>query len=312
MSADNIYDSVYSEVISLMRIIPLALILAALIHGAAPAQTIWTVQPDGSGDAPTISAAIDSAASGDRIIVYAGWYTESGLVVDGKDLTFQYQGGIPIIVSSGTGVGTGITFRNTGPGTSILGFEFRDYDTAVSIEDSDGTYWYLTIRYCNTGVSISGVSSAPTVMFSLVDSCGTGIGVSGGSGVSIRNMTIVNAEAGIESLGGSATVSRSIIYGCDTGAQCSGGALTLSCNNFHLNTADYGGCAAGPDDFYDQTLFCLDAGGSPGPYYLDDASPCWAANNTCGVDMGAFTQSAGCTGTATEETSWGAIKKMYH
>ena len=287
------------------------LLASILLHGAASAQRAWVVKADGSGDAPTIHAAIDSAVTGDGIVVWGGYYTEDDLVVDGKDINFQYQNGTPVIISSSHQSGTGITFRNVGAGTNLLGFEFREYWTGVSIENSAGMYWYCNIVDCHTGIEVSGVTSSPTIMFSLVDSCGTGMSVQGGSAISVRNMTIVGAGTGVENLGGSLTLTRSIINGCISGASCIGGSTTLSCNNFYLNTVNYSGCAAGTGDFYGLTRFCYAAGGSPAPYYLHVDSPCWAENNACGFDVGAFTQSPGCTGTAVEESSWGSIKKMH-
>lgn len=287
------------------------MLASILLHGAASAQRAWVVKADGSGDAPTIHAAIDSAATGDGIVVWGGYYSENGLVVDGKDINFQYQNGTPIIISSSYQSGTGITFRNVGSGSNLLGFEFREYRTGISIENGAGMYWYCNIIDCGTGIEVSGVTSSPTIMFSLVDLCGTGMRILGGSSIAVRNMTIVGADTGVENLGGSFTLTRSIINGCTTGVSCSGGTTALTCNNFYLNTVDYNGCAAGAGDFYDLTRFCYAAGGSPAPYYLHVDSPCWAENNACGLDVGAFIQSPGCTGTAVKESSWGSIKKMY-
>ena len=59
---------------------------AILFLLASPLQArIWTVEADGSGDAPTIQAAIDSASSGDEVSVQPGTYLEN---IDflGKDL----------------------------------------------------------------------------------------------------------------------------------------------------------------------------------------------------------------------------------
>jgi hypothetical protein len=52
-----------------------------IVSGAARAKT-WNVYRDGSGDAPTIAAAVDSAASGEYILVYPGEYAEHDIVVD--------------------------------------------------------------------------------------------------------------------------------------------------------------------------------------------------------------------------------------
>jgi hypothetical protein len=294
-----------------VRYIALSLFVTVLISGGSAAPATLVVKADGTGDVPTIQAAIDIASTGDGIVVWGGHYYEDDLLVDGKDLYFQYQQGTPVIISSSYRQGTGIIFRNVGAGTSLLGFEFRKFARGISIENGAGTYWFCDLIDCGAAIEVSGALSAPDIMFSLVDSCGTGIDLLDGSGIEIRNLTIVNAGTGIEALGGTAVVTRCIIYGCVTGTLCSGGSISLSCNNFHLNMADYSGCAASLDDFYGLTRFCYAAGESPGLYYLHVDSPCWAENNACGVDVGAFIQLPGCTGTAVEETSWGAIKKMH-
>jgi len=301
----------YGEVNQVTRYIAL-LLFATILFGGGPATTATlVVKANGTGDVPTIRAAIDSVSTGDGIVVWGGYYHEDDLIVDGKDIYFQYQNGTPVIISSSYRQGTGITFRNVGAGTNLLGFEFREFARGISIENSAGIYWFCNLIDCAAAIEVSGASSSPDIMFSLVDSCGTGISLLDGSGTEIRNLTVVNAETGVEALGGTATVTRCIIYGCVTGAFCSGGSISLSCNNFHLNAADYSGCAASLDDFYGLTRFCYSAGGSPGLYYLHVDSPCWAENNACGVDVGAFIQLPGCTGTAVEETSWGAIKEMH-
>ena len=54
----------------------LALVLLAARSGPVKA-TVWRVDVDGSGDAPTLQAAIDSAASGDTVLAGPGHYTWS-------------------------------------------------------------------------------------------------------------------------------------------------------------------------------------------------------------------------------------------
>ena len=56
-----------------------AVILLFLLFFTSPASARdWLVAPDGSGDAPTIAAAIDSVMGGDRIVLLDGIFTGEG------------------------------------------------------------------------------------------------------------------------------------------------------------------------------------------------------------------------------------------
>ena len=65
-----------------MKVLPfLTLSIVALVYltAASPAQArTWNILPDGSGDAPTVQAAIDSADNGDVIELADGIYTGDG------------------------------------------------------------------------------------------------------------------------------------------------------------------------------------------------------------------------------------------
>jgi parallel beta-helix repeat protein len=53
----------------------------------------WIVKSDGSGDAPTIQAAINSSAAGDTILVAAGVYSENSIFCNKDSLTLMSQSG---------------------------------------------------------------------------------------------------------------------------------------------------------------------------------------------------------------------------
>lgn len=271
----------------------------------------WTVRPDGSGSAPTIQAAVDSCAvSGDAILVYNGIYYEENIVVDGKDIFISYSDGVPYVTAPAPGSGTGFTLRNVTSGLNVFGIAFTGFESGIEVEDGSPTIWFTEIQQCGTGIKVSGITSSPVLSYNFIDSCTTACEILSCSSTDIINQTIVNCNTGVFVSGGMVSVSRNIIYGCDTGAQCSGGTVVFDCNNFHLNSTDYSGCSPGANDFYELTRFCFIAYPEE-PYLLHIDSPCWGRNNSCGVNVGAFIMIHGCEGAAVEETSWGAIKRIF-
>ncbi len=58
----------------------------------------WHIEPNGSGDAPTIAAAIDSSTAGDIIELACGTYTEWGLMVK-SGITIRSETGLPDCVT---------------------------------------------------------------------------------------------------------------------------------------------------------------------------------------------------------------------
>lgn len=281
------------------------------IAGPASAAT-WYVYADGRGVTPTIQSAIDSAAvSGDGILVEHGTYYEDDIVVEGKSILLQGSEGVVFVVSSTPGSGTGMTLRGVGAGFNILGFEMQGFLVGIAIEECSPTVWYCRFVDCGTGIDVSGGTSTPPVSTCLFTGCGTGMRFAGGTGAVAGNMTIVGCGTGVETAGGSITWRRNIIDSCDIGALCTGGSAVLTCNDLYLCDVPYSGCAPGTGDISAMPRFCYEASSTSNPYLLHIDSPCWARNNACGVSMGAFTQIHGCEGTPLEETSWGAVKKLY-
>lgn len=271
----------------------------------------YFVYPDGSGDAPTIQGAIDLTISGDVVYIAEGTYHEEYLLVDGKDIFIYYNlsTGYPVIEAPTPGSATGITFNNTS-GSFMWGVDFTGFDTGVAVIGSDVQVWYCEIKGCTVGLSVTGASS-PSFSGILIEDFAIAADFSGSGSIDFRNMTVAEGTTGISITSGTVDVSRSIIYRCVTGAFCGGGSIMFYCNDFWENTTDYNGCTPGADDFSEIPMFCYEAGGSPGLYWLHVDSPCWGSNNTCGVNVGAFTGSPGCSGTAAEDASWGQIKNLY-
>ncbi len=94
---------------------------------SAPRGRTWYVKPDGTGDAPTVQAAVDSAVAGDSIYVAAGKYFDArDILVDGvtKRVNLHLYKNVKVIGESGP------------EKTMIKGYES---DIGVYIENVDST-----------------------------------------------------------------------------------------------------------------------------------------------------------------------------
>ena len=86
----------------------LAALVFVLVSATSPSARTWHILPDGSGDAPTIQAAFDSAAVGDTVLVACGVYHESDLTLS-TSITLQgTSGGAQCVVLDIESAGSGI------------------------------------------------------------------------------------------------------------------------------------------------------------------------------------------------------------
>lgn len=286
----------------------LTIVAVLMAAGGLQAKT-WNVNPQGTGDAPTIQAAVDSAQSGDVVVIAAGTYHEVNILVEGKNIVISESGRVYLLAPV-QGTGTGITFRNVSASGSLTSLSFSGYHTGISIENSSVSVTFVTVKQCIEGVVVAFGAGTSTLLGGLVDSCATGVDVQGATAM-VQNWTIVFCTTGIKLTGGTTTVTRNIVSGCDVGVDCAGAPGALSCNDFFQNTTDYNGCSPGLTDFFTDPIFCYLTPPSPGLFWLHSSSPCWTKANPCNASIGAFVSGVGCTDAAVEETSWGAIKSLY-
>ena len=84
--------SKYNSLLLLFYVLTSILLLSAFGYTRT-----WYVKPDQTGDAPTIEAAIDSAYTGDTILVAPGYYIENTLYIY-KDLHLISESGAQVTV----------------------------------------------------------------------------------------------------------------------------------------------------------------------------------------------------------------------
>ena len=79
----------------------------SLVVSGAEKNHSWHVYADGSGDAPTIAAAVAAAVDGDSIFVHQGTYPEAGISIS-KALVITGVDGAALTTVDGAGLGSGI------------------------------------------------------------------------------------------------------------------------------------------------------------------------------------------------------------
>ncbi len=114
------------------------LIAAAILSPRAAEGRVWTVHADSTGDAPTIAAALDSAAAGDTVLVGGGVYTH--IVADGAaaNSVAPMKSGVTLLGEAGAAAtimdvsnpaaSRGITCINCDGSTVIEGFTITGGD----------------------------------------------------------------------------------------------------------------------------------------------------------------------------------------
>ncbi|MGD8396334.1 MAG: right-handed parallel beta-helix repeat-containing protein [Candidatus Eiseniibacteriota bacterium] len=112
-----------------MKALRAVCMLPLLATSAALAST-FVVRPDGTGDYPTIQAAIDAATSGDTVLAVAGTYSGPGnraIDPDGKEVVVRSEDGPDLTIIDCEHAGRALQFDDgEGPGAVVEGFTIRN------------------------------------------------------------------------------------------------------------------------------------------------------------------------------------------
>jgi hypothetical protein len=103
----------------------LSLLIGILVSASAAPATTYLVRPDGSGDFPTIQAAVNVAVDSDVIELGAGTFTGSGnrgVYIRHKAITVRSQSGDPSACTIDcAGLARGFDLSLTHSGTAVEG-----------------------------------------------------------------------------------------------------------------------------------------------------------------------------------------------
>lgn len=277
---------------ALRLLLPILLLIGTTASGAHA--TTWYVKHDGTGDAPTIRAGVDSSLSGDTVLVAPGVYefTTGVWMKDG------------IVVTSETGpYNTRIIPESSYTPSYAFGCQHLWNRTEISGFWIEGFRWGMSQTGAISAFECEYLYIANNVM---IGNGAAAIAVSGRySLVYIRGNTITNSrEYGIYGGGANGFVANNIVW--DRVVELTGFAQVY-CNCF-LDASDLG--VAGPN-FEEDPQFC----GSPdnGNVFLQSDSPCAPGNTPpplpdCGL-VGALP--VGCGTSPVKNMDWGRIKSLY-
>jgi hypothetical protein len=140
-------------------------------------KTTWYVMADGSGDEPTIAAAVNRASPGDTIMLAAGVFTGPG----NRDISF---GGKNLVVRSESGPGETVIDCGASRGERHYGFYLQNGESSSSAIEG------LTIRLAMLG-GIRCFDASPVIRDCVIDSCITNGSTHGGAIYLLRSSSLV-------------------------------------------------------------------------------------------------------------------------
>ena len=299
-------------------VISVLLFLFALVAFDIRSAT-WNVNSDGTGDAPTIQAALSGASPGDTILVSAGLYVENSIFCDKDDLTLMSVDGPEHTFLEDTEVPPPILTLASLSGFTLKGFTLRNsafnamnvYQCSnVLIEDTiflDNNFYSVLVELCSN-------IKVRNCLF-----CGNshGIHLDVTSCVFEGNTVSHNSGYGVYLSTGTFELRNNLIAFNDVGVATGvGTTFTASCNNVFSYGNNYE-AATDPTgtegNISVDPQYCALDPLTSGNFWIQSDSPCIPDNHPDGYPCGLIGKySVGCGPTSVEEKSWGEIKHLYN
>ncbi len=286
----------------------------------------WYIKDDGTGDAPTISAGIDSCTVGDIVIVAYGLYSLSSPIYIGSSaadsILVHADAGPnrPIIDCTSSGFGFVIEGRNS-KFLAIGVFEVINASNAafaINLSTNNPIHLWGNIIHSNSGYGIVMSQSSEVILIeNIIYSNQKGVACIESGGIEIIRNDIAY-HTGPQAYGlylDSAymgnTVRGNIICHNQAILGVTEENTIFECNDIFSNIINLDSYIGVDGNIAEDPQFCSSNPEVDGNFFLQSDSPCWLGNHPNGSECGLIgVLMTGCETTGTEERSWGDIKKM--
>ncbi|MGD9141728.1 MAG: FlgD immunoglobulin-like domain containing protein [bacterium] len=287
-----------------MKRLMLAVVIAVIAFAVPASARVWHISPDGAGDAPTIKAGVDSATSGDILLLADGVFTGSG----NTDVSYN---GKAIIISSASGNPFNCVIDCEGSSSNYSrGFLFYSYEGSGSVLEGIT----VTNGYGYEGGGVWCWRASPTIhncIFSgnVATHAGGGMYCGGGSQPTVTNVTFFENASTTGGSVYSTDDSDPEFFNTIVSYTLSGAAVSVGdaysipafyCSDIYGNAdGDWTGSIENQlgvnGNMCLDPLFCLDENPDE-PFTISSCSPCSGINHpTCGLvgagDIGCETSS---------------------
>jgi hypothetical protein len=263
--------------------LPFIILISSLVcvTEAAVART-WYVAADGSGDAPTIMAAVDSTVSGDAILVGPGTHLVPSLLLKAQTSLESVAGPTQTTLQPAQSPQFGMVGLNDG--CRLSGFWI-----------AGGYSFSVNVRGHAVEVSFNIIEGAP-----------------GSYGVQLNGRAVIHHNLCFGGFAGITLVTFNsetqinnniILNGIYSGNTDCPPLIWADCNLINGDQS----CVLGSRNFSGDPLFC-----GSGNYYLREDSPCASGNHPDGIDCGSIGPlPVGCRTVKVEHKTWGQVKALY-